>query len=63
MPLPELDDAEDGDCRTASNIVMNDRGGFIEDQGTAEGPAVRHSELGDPRCMGIGIWMPVRQSG
>jgi hypothetical protein len=33
----DLDYAEDSDCDTDMNVVMNDGGGFIELQGTAEG--------------------------
>ena len=44
-PVLDLDYAEDSDCDTDMNIVMNDGGGFIELQGTAEGHAFRRSEL------------------
>ena len=33
------------DCDTDMNVVMNDGGGFIELQGTAEGHAFRRDEL------------------
>jgi ribonuclease PH len=36
---------EDSACDTDMNIVMNDGGGFIELQGTAEGHAFRRDEL------------------
>jgi len=42
----DLDYAEDSDCDTDMNIVMNDGGGLIELQGTAEGHAFRRDELG-----------------
>ena len=45
MPVLDLDYAEDSDCDTDMNIVMNDGGGFIEVQGTAEGHAFRRDEL------------------
>ncbi len=45
VPVLDLDYAEDSDCDTDMNIVMNDGGGFIELQGTAEGHAFRRSEL------------------
>jgi len=45
MPVLDLDYAEDSDCDTDMNIVMNDGGGFIELQGTAEGHAFRRDEL------------------
>jgi ribonuclease PH len=32
-------------CDTDMNVVMNDGGGFIEVQGTAEGHAFRRNEL------------------
>ena len=40
-PVLDLDYAEDSDCDTDMNLVMNDRGGIIEIQGTAEGHAFR----------------------
>jgi len=45
MPVLDLDYAEDCDCDTDMNIVMNDGGGFIELQGTAEGHAFRRDEV------------------
>jgi ribonuclease PH len=45
QPVLDLDYAEDSDCETDMNIVMNDALGFIELQGTAEGHAFRHEEL------------------
>jgi ribonuclease PH len=36
-PVSDLDYAEDSDCDTDMNIIMDDKGGFIEIQGTAEG--------------------------
>ena len=44
-PVLDLDYAEDSGCDTDMNIVMNDGGGFIELQGTAEGHAFRRDEL------------------
>ncbi len=44
-PVLDLDYLEDSDCDTDMNIVMNDGGGFIELQGTAEGHAFRRDEL------------------
>ena len=41
----DLDYAEDSDCETDMNVVMNDAGAFIELQGTAEGHAFRTEEL------------------
>ena len=45
LPVLDLDYAEDSDCDTDMNVVMNDGGGFIELQGTAEGHAFRRDEL------------------
>jgi ribonuclease PH len=45
MPVLDLDYAEDSNCDTDMNIVMNDGSGFIEMQGTAEGHAFRRDEL------------------
>ena len=36
-PVSDLDYVEDSDCDTDMNIIMDDKGGFIEIQGTAEG--------------------------
>ncbi|HEY4583589.1 MAG TPA: ribonuclease PH [Lysobacter sp.] len=45
VPVLDLDYAEDSDCDTDMNVVMNDGGGFIELQGTAEGHAFRRDEM------------------
>ena len=45
VPVLDLDYAEDANCDTDMNVVMNDGGGFIEVQGTAEGHAFRRSEM------------------
>ena len=45
MPVLDLDYAEDAHCDTDMNVVMNDGGGFIEVQGTAEGHAFRREEM------------------
>ncbi|MFK8053963.1 MAG: ribonuclease PH [Woeseiaceae bacterium] len=44
-PVLDLDYAEDSQAETDMNVVMNDAGGFIEVQGTAEGHAFRREEL------------------
>lgn len=41
----DLDYAEDSSAHTDMNVVMNNAGGFIEIQGTAEGTAFSDSEL------------------
>jgi ribonuclease PH len=45
LPVLDLDYSEDSVAETDMNIVMNDGGGFIEVQGTAEGHAFRRDEL------------------
>ena len=45
VPVLDLDYPEDSGCDTDMNVVMNDGGGFIEVQGTAEGHAFRQEEL------------------
>jgi ribonuclease PH len=45
QPVLDLDYAEDSNCDTDMNVVMNDGGGFVEIQGTAEGHALRRSEI------------------
>ncbi|WP_177419535.1 ribonuclease PH [endosymbiont of Lamellibrachia barhami] len=44
-PVLDLDYAEDSNAETDMNVVMNDKGGFIEVQGTAEGDAYSRDEL------------------
>jgi len=44
-PVLDLDYAEDSAAETDMNVVMNDGGGFIEVQGTAEGHAFHRDEL------------------
>ena len=45
MPVVDLDYVEDSSAETDMNVVMNNGGGFIEVQGTAEGHAFRRHEL------------------
>ncbi|TAN08471.1 MAG: ribonuclease PH [Rhodanobacteraceae bacterium] len=45
VPVLDLDYVEDSHSDTDMNVVMNDGGGFIELQGTAEGHAFRREEL------------------
>lgn len=45
LPVLDLDYPEDSQAETDMNVVMNDGGGFIELQGTAEGHAFRKDEL------------------
>jgi ribonuclease PH len=45
VPVLDLDYAEDSAAETDMNVVMNNGGGFIEVQGTAEGHAFRRNEL------------------
>jgi len=44
-PVVDLDYSEDSSAETDMNVVMNNGGGFIEVQGTAEGHAFRRHEL------------------
>jgi ribonuclease PH len=44
-PILDLDYIEDSAAETDMNIVMNDAGGLIEVQGTAEGQAFSHDEF------------------
>ncbi|MEJ2590181.1 MAG: ribonuclease PH [Candidatus Thiodiazotropha sp.] len=44
-PVLDLDYAEDSNAETDMNVVMNEQGGFIEVQGTAEGAAYSRDEL------------------
>lgn len=45
QPVLDLDYPEDSSAETDLNVVMNDGGGFIEVQGTAEGHAFQRQEL------------------
>jgi ribonuclease PH len=45
VPVLDLDYAEDVEAETDMNVVMNEAGGFVEVQGTAEGHAFRREEL------------------
>ena len=45
VPVLDLDYAEDSAAETDMNVVMNDAGGFVEIQGTAEGHALQRTEL------------------
>ncbi|WP_271272430.1 ribonuclease PH [Aliamphritea hakodatensis] len=44
-PVLDLDYAEDSDAETDMNVVMTDKGGFVEVQGTAEGEPYSRDEL------------------
>jgi ribonuclease PH len=44
-PILDLDYAEDASAETDMNVVMNDRGQFIEIQGTAEGTPFTDEEM------------------
>jgi ribonuclease PH len=47
VPVLDLDYPEDSQAGTDMNVVMNDGGGYIELQGTAEGHAFRPEELSE----------------
>lgn len=60
-PVLDLDYAEDSDAETDMNVVMNEAGGFIELQGTAEGNAFLRDELDRLlELAGIGIEQIIR---
>lgn len=64
-PVLDLDYAEDSEAETDMNVVMNEAGGFIEIQGTAEGHAFRRSELDEMLVLaekGISEIMMVQRS-
>ncbi len=44
-PVVDLDYPEDSEAETDMNVIMTDRGGFIEIQGTAEGAPFDQAEL------------------
>ena len=61
----DLDYAEDSEAETDMNVVMNDAGGFIEIQGTAEGHAFRRDELDallELACRGIGTLVELQRT-
>jgi ribonuclease PH len=65
LPVLDLDYAEDHVAETDMNVVMNDGGGFIELQGTAEGHAFRRNELDrllDLAHKGVAELMAVQQA-
>lgn len=45
IPVSDLDYVEDSNAETDMNVIMNEAGGFIEVQGTAEGHAFRREEM------------------
>ena len=45
LPVLDLDYEEDSEAETDMNLVMNEAGGIIEIQGTAEGHALQRREL------------------
>ena len=64
-PVLDLDYPEDSRAETDMNVVMNDGGGYIELQGTAEGHAFRRDELDqllDLAEKGIGTLMEVQSA-
>jgi len=65
VPVLDLDYPEDSACDTDMNVVMNDGGGFIELQGTAEGHAFRRAELDSLLALaqkGIGELLAAQQA-
>jgi ribonuclease PH len=45
VPVLDLDYAEDSKAETDMNVIMTERGGFVEVQGTAEGAPFSDDEL------------------
>lgn len=45
VPVLDLDYPEDSNAETDMNVIMNDKGGFIEIQGTAEGEAFSDEQM------------------
>jgi len=45
VPVLDLDYPEDSNAETDMNVIMNDKGGFIEVQGTAEGAAFTDEQM------------------
>ena len=54
VPVLDLDYAEDSAAETDMNLVMDDRGGFIEVQGTAEGEPYSRTQLDALLQLGAG---------
>ena len=44
-PILDLEYIEDSQAETDMNVIMNDKGEFIEVQGTAEGKAMTQDQL------------------
>jgi ribonuclease PH len=64
-PVLDLDYAEDSAAETDMNLVMNDAGGLIEVQGTAEGQAFSRAEMDamlDLGAAGIGRIMAAQRA-
>jgi ribonuclease PH len=64
-PVLDLDYAEDSAAETDMNLVMNDAGGLIEVQGTAEGQAFSRTEMDamlDLGAAGIGRIMAAQRA-
>src|SRR5699024_189086 len=64
-PVLDLDYAEDSQAETDMNVIMNEAGGFVEVQGTAEGHAFSRTELdallrSEERRVGTGARARVR---
>ena len=54
QPILDLDYDEDSEAETDMNVVMNEAGGFVEIQGTAEGHAFQRGEsLANPLGQGL----------
>jgi ribonuclease PH len=64
-PVLDLDYAEDCSAETDMNLVMDERGRFVEIQGTAEGKSFSHAELGgmlDHAAKGIRVILAAQRA-
>lgn len=65
VPVLDLDYAEDSNAETDMNVVMNEAGGFIEIQGTAEGAPFSEAEFAAMMALakrGIGELIEVQKA-
>ncbi len=61
-PVCDLDYAEDSNAETDMNVIMNEAGGFIEIQGTAEGHAFKREEMDALLNLAIGGIEEIQQA-
>ena len=61
-PVCDLDYAEDSNAETDMNVIMNEAGGFVEIQGTAEGHAFKREEMDALLNLAIGGIEEIQQA-